>query len=304
MDLELLRTFLEVERTRHFGRAAERLCVTQSAVSARIKLLEDTLGTPLFVRKRHDIQPTAAGQRLKRHAEAIVTAWQRARQETALEPEYRDTLALGAPVDLWQSVLGEGLGQLARALPDMAFRFESLGHELLVKHVEEGTLDLALVFDPPGGDVFEVRDLGAFRLVLVSTRPDQSLEAALGRGHVGIDWGPGFARRLARLLPDRPPPAVHAANAIVALQCLKAWGGTAYLPEAVLRQRGGDSPGLYPVADAPSFERRVHGVHRADSAREGLVRATLDVMGGVLAGAGDVARKGGRTAAGAEAGGV
>ncbi len=40
MDTELLKTFLEVSRTRHFGRAAESLYLTQSAVSFRIRQLE------------------------------------------------------------------------------------------------------------------------------------------------------------------------------------------------------------------------------------------------------------------------
>ena len=48
MDLELPRTFLEVNRTRHFGQAADALCVTQAAVSARTKQLEGLLGVSLF----------------------------------------------------------------------------------------------------------------------------------------------------------------------------------------------------------------------------------------------------------------
>ena len=44
MDIDLLRTFVEVSSTRHFGKAAQNLFVTQSAVSARIRLLERTLG--------------------------------------------------------------------------------------------------------------------------------------------------------------------------------------------------------------------------------------------------------------------
>jgi DNA-binding transcriptional LysR family regulator len=44
MDTQLLRTFLEVHRTRHFGRAADNLYVSQSAVSARIRQLEEELG--------------------------------------------------------------------------------------------------------------------------------------------------------------------------------------------------------------------------------------------------------------------
>jgi DNA-binding transcriptional LysR family regulator len=64
MDIDLLKTFLEVYRTRHFGRTAENLYLTQSAVSARIRLLEETLGVPLFTRTRNDIQLTPAGTRL------------------------------------------------------------------------------------------------------------------------------------------------------------------------------------------------------------------------------------------------
>ncbi len=44
MDIQLLKTFLEVKATRHFGRAAENLYLTQAAVSARIKQLETVLG--------------------------------------------------------------------------------------------------------------------------------------------------------------------------------------------------------------------------------------------------------------------
>ena len=85
MDIQLLRTFLELDRTRHFGKAAESLFVTQSAVSARIRLLEETLGVPLFIRRRNELQLTGAGERLKRHAETIVSAWQRALTDAALD---------------------------------------------------------------------------------------------------------------------------------------------------------------------------------------------------------------------------
>ncbi|HEY5717214.1 MAG TPA: LysR family transcriptional regulator, partial [Motiliproteus sp.] len=48
VDTALLRTFLEVQKTRHFGRAAEQLYLTQSAVSFRIRQLEELLGVKLF----------------------------------------------------------------------------------------------------------------------------------------------------------------------------------------------------------------------------------------------------------------
>lgn len=60
MDTELLKTFLEVSRTRHFGRAAEALYLTQSAVSFRIRQLENQLGVNLFTRHRNNIRLTSS----------------------------------------------------------------------------------------------------------------------------------------------------------------------------------------------------------------------------------------------------
>ncbi len=65
MDTELLQDFpSEVSRTRHFGRAAEALYLTQSAVSFRIRQLENQLGVNLFTRHRNNIRLTTAGEKL------------------------------------------------------------------------------------------------------------------------------------------------------------------------------------------------------------------------------------------------
>ncbi len=80
MDTELLKTFLEVSRTRHFGRAAESLYLTQSAVSFRIRQLENQLGANLFTRHRNNIRLTPAGERLLPYAESLMMTWQLAKK--------------------------------------------------------------------------------------------------------------------------------------------------------------------------------------------------------------------------------
>jgi len=84
MDLDLLRTFLELNRTRHFGRAAEALFVTQAAVSSRLKSLEGQLGVTLFDRSTREMRLTPEGGRLIRHAEKLIAAWRGARQDVSL----------------------------------------------------------------------------------------------------------------------------------------------------------------------------------------------------------------------------
>lgn len=81
MDTELLKTFLEVQKTRHFGKAAENLYLTQSAVSFRVRQLEQSLGVTLFNRFRNNIQLTAAGELLLPHAQAVLTAIAAAKQQ-------------------------------------------------------------------------------------------------------------------------------------------------------------------------------------------------------------------------------
>lgn len=95
MDTELLKTFLEVSRTRHFGRAAESLYLTQSAVSFRIRQLENQLGANLFTRHRNNIRLTPAGERLVPYAEMLLNTWRLAKKEVIHSLQHTE-LSIGA----------------------------------------------------------------------------------------------------------------------------------------------------------------------------------------------------------------
>src|SRR3970040_1296931 len=69
MELSPLRTFRVVAETLNFTRAAERLSLTQSAVSHQIKALETELGEPLFIRAKGGVRLSEAGEVALRHAE-------------------------------------------------------------------------------------------------------------------------------------------------------------------------------------------------------------------------------------------
>ncbi|VEA09996.1 transcriptional regulator HdfR [Salmonella enterica subsp. enterica serovar Sanjuan] len=109
MDTELLKTFLEVSRTRHFGRAAEALYLTQSAVSFRIRQLENQLGVNLFTRHRNNIRLTTAGEKLLPYAETLMNTWQAARKEVAHTSRHNE-FSIGASASLWECMLNAWLG--------------------------------------------------------------------------------------------------------------------------------------------------------------------------------------------------
>lgn len=72
LDLITLRLFVSVCDTGNIARAGEKANIVGSAISKRLAQLEDTVGTPLLVRKRHGVLPTPAGQTLLEHARSIL----------------------------------------------------------------------------------------------------------------------------------------------------------------------------------------------------------------------------------------
>jgi LysR family transcriptional regulator, flagellar master operon regulator len=277
MDIELLRTFLEVARTRHFGKAATELCVTQSAVSARVRQLEQTIGMQLFTRSRNNIQLTPEGRQLLKHAETIVQVWARARQETGLGAEFTRGLAIGAMLDLWETMLGSWLQRLRTHMPETALQVETGTADLLLRKLLDSVIDLAVLFEPPQAPELEIRELGVVNLVMVATRRGLKVEEAVRSGYILVDWGTAFARNHARLFPDLPAPALHINLGLLARRYLDNCDGAAYLPEQMLSVTHG-SRRLYRVKSAPQIERPAFAVFRTGSDRKDAIRQALTLL--------------------------
>lgn len=276
MDISFLRTFLEVSRRRHFGKAAEALCLTQSAVSARIKLLESSLGVTLFTRNRNDIQLTPAGQRLQKHARTIVDGWEQARQSIALDDEFSQSLVVGSLGDIWSMQLLEWAMRLREAQPEIALLLESYSHDSLLQRLESGLIDLAFLFDPPQSPGYVIRETATHELILLSSEANTSTEAALCHNHVMVDWGSSFALALAAQLPDTPTPSLRTNQGRLALEMLLSQSGSAWLPYA-MAQDALESGQLHRVADAPRMERIVYAAYRPDAQREETIRRALEL---------------------------
>lgn len=274
MDIDLLKTFLEVYRTRHFGRTAENLYLTQSAVSARIRLLEETLGAPLFTRTRNDIQLTPAGARLLKYAEPILNAWNRARQDAALVDEDTVSFAIGASYSLWDILLQDWTHTLYRELPRVALQAEAHGPEVLIRRLLDRALDIGFMFEPPQMAELQVRDIAQIKLIMVADRPHLTAREAVGHGYIMADWGTSFAIAHARHFPDMPPPAIRMGLGRMALAFLLHNGGATYLAEQMVSESL-QSGRLYRVEDAPVIDRQVYAVYPLSSDRKALLEQVL-----------------------------
>jgi len=277
MDIALLRTFLEVAKVRHFGKAAETLCVTQSAVSARIKQLESTLDVALFIRKRGDIQLTIAGNRLQRHAETIVKGWARARQDIAMESSLSDSISIGCMNDLWPITVKELCLQLTQQTPEMLIQVEILTRDTLIQRLTSGLLDLAFMFEPPQMSDLLIRKVMDVPLVMVSSRPDLLAAEAVQSGYTLVDWGNSFASLHAEYFPDATVPMMRTGSGGLAYDLMQKRGGTAYLAEPMVTealQQGS----LFRVEGAPVLERQVYLVIRPESEQRKPVRSAIGCL--------------------------
>ncbi|MCY4044289.1 MAG: LysR family transcriptional regulator [Cellvibrionales bacterium] len=234
MNTDLLRTFLEVAKTRHFGHAAENLYLTQSAVSSRIKQLEQTIGVTLFTRQRHNILLTPQGERLLPHAENMLASWQLAVQEVGVPKKQNLQLALGGTSNLWDAFLQSILPAISAAFPNLYIRTEVNQSQYLVRSLLGGRVDIFAVFDAPTNIDIESKIIGQLELIMVCNKPDQCLDDVPSHGYVFVDWGTAFNLQQARLFPEPVSPILHTGQSQIALAFILNNRGAAYLPRVMI----------------------------------------------------------------------
>lgn len=283
MDIDLARTFLAIVETGNFNRAAERLNVTQSTVSMRVKALEDLLSRSLFVRSKSGTKPTAAGVQFRRYATTLVRAWEQARQEVALPQHFQAVLSIGGQFTLWDQLLLRWIPWVRRAVPDMAVRAEVGLSDGLMRQVMEGLLDIAVMYTPQSRPGLTIEELLRQRLVLVASSPDSA--APRDAGYVFVDWGPEFLAGYSHAYPDLETPALSVSHGPLGLQHILDNGGSGYFPLRTIApylKQGG----LHRVPGAHEFERPVYMVYPTDR-DDARFRTALDGLRHVASLAGE-----------------
>jgi len=274
MDIDLLKTFLEVNRTRHFGRAADNLYLSQSAISARIRLLEENIGAEVFTRDRNDIRLTPIGRKLLAHAESIVTAWNRARQEVSLGSDIEKSLAIGGTPSMWDILLQDWLHRMYAQMTDLALTAEVGSADDLLRKLLNGTLDLALTFEGPQMVQLKVKEIRSVPIVMVSSQKGINAEQALKENYLLVNWGTSFLTTHARNFKDYPVPRVQLGLGRMAHEFLLSVGGSAYLAEPMVKHDL-QNKRLFKVSDAPVIERSAFAVYSERSENQDIIESAL-----------------------------
>ena len=263
MDVKVFRTFLEVARVRHFGRAAENLYLTQAAVSARIKQLEGYFDTQLFIRDRNNIKLTSSGERLIGYAEVMVSTLQQAKFELSLESGKALQLTLGGTPNIWDAYLQNCLSVVTDSFGGYGFMAEVMGREQLNRNLLERTLDMAFAFDQIKAEELNCKKVADLVLVLVSTQPDD-LESVFQHKYVYVDWGTRFSSEHAERHPKVPAPYLRTSTARIALDFILEKGGSAYLPVSLVEPFI-ESGQLHKVKGVEDWYRPIYLSYRKNS---------------------------------------
>src|ERR1700759_828101 len=148
VELRHLEYFVAVAAELNFSRAAQRIHVVQSALSASVSRLEKELGVELFDRSKRQIALTAAGEVFLAHAREVILTAQRARSSVeGHRGELTGTVTLGTLMSWGALNLAAALDEFRRLHPLVSVRLRqslggSAGH---LDAVANGQMDLALV---------------------------------------------------------------------------------------------------------------------------------------------------------------
>ncbi|MCS6297563.1 MAG: transcriptional regulator CynR [Nitrospira sp.] len=168
MEFRHLRYFLAVADALHFTKAAEGLPVSQPALSAQIKQLEQEVGVPLFDRVGRSVQLTRAGLIFREHARRALREMELAQVAIAQEEGLqRGTLTVGVVQTVNAYLVPEIVGRFSSLHPHVALKLDELSGPDIEAGVKSGLLELGIGFVPAGSDRIETQPLFEEDFVLI-----------------------------------------------------------------------------------------------------------------------------------------
>ena len=250
MELKQLRCFLAVAEELGFGRAAQRLNMLPSALGRHVRLLEEELGAPLFLRTTRQVSLTPAGAVLLPEAGAILArAAAAAQQVRALAPPAGGLLRIGAIDSAAAGLLPDLLYRFRRAVPGVTTRLVEAKSAQVLPLLRAGRLELGFIRPPPPEPGLRYEPLLQEKPVVALPRAhplaarrrlrlqDLSGQPIILPPRATRPHSHGVAMRLFALLGEAPMVAQEAEEKQTMIGLVAAGLGLALLPEWAARMR-------------------------------------------------------------------
>jgi LysR family hydrogen peroxide-inducible transcriptional activator len=284
ISLRQLRYLDALARTRHFGRAAELVNVTQPALSMQIKDMEAELGALLIERRRNDVQLTPVGVEVHRRGQEILNATRDLTDfaRHGAKP-LTGALSLGIIPSIAPYLLPAVLPLLRERFPELRLRLRETQTRTLIYELVAGDLDVILLSLPLQHPDIETKALFEDRFVYVTNARDAAAEKSkrielsavdesrlllLEEGHCLRDQALQFCRT-AHSSTAIGKPDLGAASLSTIMQLISNGFGATLLPEMALRAELGTNPDVRALRFSnPEPSRQVGLAWRRSSSRK------------------------------------
>lgn len=179
-DLTDLRLFVAIAEARNLTRGAERVHLAASSASHRMRLLEDSIGTPLLVREPRGVKLTRAGDALLRHARQIFAQLEQMHADlTPYAKGVRGHVSLWANTHATHTFLPDSLASFLKRHPQVSITLEEHTSPEVVMAVARGEVEVGVVAESIEGAEVELIPYRADRLVLIAP-PDHAIAERAG----------------------------------------------------------------------------------------------------------------------------
>jgi DNA-binding transcriptional LysR family regulator len=188
MDIRELRTFIAAAETGSFTRAGGRLQISQSAVSQQMRLLEESLGAPLFTRRAREVSLTQAGSVLLPYARQIVAKLDEARAVVSdYESLGRGRVVIGAGGAVCHHLLPQLLKEFSERFAKVEIQVISGFSNETLQRTLDGAVDLGIVVLPLQHTGTVTTELGRDELVAIAPPTHRWVELARVRARDFVD---------------------------------------------------------------------------------------------------------------------
>ncbi len=162
MDLKQLNTFVKVAELGSLSKASERLHIAQPALSRQIRMLEEELGTPLFMRHRRGMVINEAGKQLFGSANSVLKQVDDIRSDlTRHSDEIKGNVVVGVPPTVGDVLSSRIVNRFMSKYPMVRLRIVPAFTDHLLEWLQRGEIDIAIIYTNE-----KQKDLKTFPLIM------------------------------------------------------------------------------------------------------------------------------------------
>ncbi len=245
MKLDDLQAFVTLVQLQSTQQTAEKLGLTQPAVTRRVQNFEESLGVQLLDRQTKPLKPTSLGWQVYQQCQRIAGQVNELNQLVATDAPPSGVLRFGLPHTLSDTTLLPALALMQSRYPHLQLRLNSGWGDRLLGSLDQAALDAALLLAPADkifNDALNATALGTVPLAIVTADDGEPLPATLAacykKGWILNPDGCGFRATLARALADRGLPLtlnVEVQGVAMQLALIAAGRGLGIMPEILVK---------------------------------------------------------------------